>query len=144
MRDKHLGKSWLLMEDADHSCFLQPHDLAFRHCRRGRQAHRLPVQASFSAEFVRPQDGDDGFLALLRDNGDFDLAVLDIEHRIRRFTLREDRFALPIFGDAPTAIYGGEKYLRVEWNFFRFLCHGRCSASASGSEETIATCCGYI
>ena len=36
MRDEHLGKSWLLMEDADYRRFLQPHDLAFRHCCCGR------------------------------------------------------------------------------------------------------------
>jgi hypothetical protein len=36
-------------------------------------------------------------------------AVLDIEHRIRRTTLREDLLVRPIFGDAPPAVYGGEK-----------------------------------
>jgi hypothetical protein len=48
-------------------------------------------------------------------------------HRlIRRFTLREDFLVHSIVGDAPAAIDGGgEKYLGVEWNFFRFLCHGR-------------------
>ena len=35
-RDEHLGKGWLLMEDADHSRLLQPHDLAIRDCRCGR------------------------------------------------------------------------------------------------------------
>jgi hypothetical protein len=45
---------------------------------------------------------------------------LDIEHRIRRFTLREDLLVRSIFGDAPAAIYGGEKYFRVKWNFFLF------------------------
>jgi hypothetical protein len=42
----------------------------------------------------------------------------------------------PIFGDAAAAIYGGEKYLRVEWNFFRFLRHAPLrSASAPRSEQ---------
>src|SRR6476660_7400410 len=79
-------KAGSVMEDADHGRFLQPHDLALRHRRCGRQAHRLSVQASFSAEFVRSQYRDDGFLALLGDNGDFDFAFLNVEHRIRRST----------------------------------------------------------
>jgi hypothetical protein len=32
-----------------------------------------------------------------------------------------------IFGEAPAAIYGGEKYFRVKWNFFLFVCHDRCA-----------------
>jgi hypothetical protein len=58
---------------------------------------------------------------------DFDLAFLDIEDRIRRTALREDRFVLAIFGDAPAAIHGGEKYFRVKRDFFLFLCHERCA-----------------
>jgi hypothetical protein len=34
--ETNISEKWLLMEDADHSRFLQPHDLAFRHCRCGR------------------------------------------------------------------------------------------------------------
>jgi hypothetical protein len=70
--------------------------LAFRHCHGGRHAPRLPGQASFTAEFVRPQDCDDGFFALLGDNGDFDLALLDVENCIRRTALRKDRLVLSI------------------------------------------------
>ena len=34
--ETNISESGLLMEDADHSRLLQPHDLAFRHCRCGR------------------------------------------------------------------------------------------------------------
>ena len=54
MPDEHLGKRWLLVEDANYRHLLQPHDLAFRHCHGCRDAPRLPGQASFAAEFVRP------------------------------------------------------------------------------------------
>ena len=65
-----------------------PHDLgffhsyrhAFRHCGRCRQALRLSDEASLAQEFVRPQDGDDGFLPMLGDDGDFDFDFLDIEY----------------------------------------------------------------
>ena len=60
-------------------------------------------------------------LPLLGNNGDFDLAFLDVEHRIRRTALREDRFVLSILGDGSAAIHGGEKYLRVKRTFFAFF-----------------------
>src|ERR1700730_9228845 len=54
MPDEHLGKRWLLVEDANYGDLLQPHDLAFCHRHGCRDAPRLPGQASFAAEFVRP------------------------------------------------------------------------------------------
>ena len=41
MRDEHLGKRWLVVEDADHGPFLKPHNLAVRHGRGRRHAPRL-------------------------------------------------------------------------------------------------------
>src|SRR5207253_11373262 len=52
MRDEHLGKGRLLMENADDGPFLQPHDLAFGHCCGCGRAPRLSCQASLSAEFI--------------------------------------------------------------------------------------------
>jgi hypothetical protein len=73
----------------------------------------------------------------------FDLAFLDIEHRIRRITLRED-LVRSIFGDAPAAVRGGDKYLRVERNFFLFVCHGLCARQRSTHRKgPIATRCGH-
>ena len=67
--------------------FSSPHDLAFRHCRSCRYAPRLAGQATFAAELVRPQNCDDGFLPLLGNNGDLDLAFLDVEDGIRWIAL---------------------------------------------------------
>ena len=61
------------------TAFSSPHNLAFGHCRGGRHAARLAGQATFAAEFIWPQDCDDGFLPLLGNDGDFDLAVMDVK-----------------------------------------------------------------
>ena len=87
MRDEHFGKRWLVMEDADNGLLLQSHNLAFRHCRGGRHAPRLTGQATFAAEFIRPEDCDDGFLPLLGNDGDFDLAVTDVKDGIGQIAL---------------------------------------------------------
>jgi hypothetical protein len=64
-RDEHLGKTWLIMKDADHLRLLQPHDLAFRHRLGCRQPSRLARQTSFAKEFVRPYEGNNGLFAML-------------------------------------------------------------------------------
>jgi hypothetical protein len=45
---------------------------------------------SFANKFVWPQQCDDGFFALLGHDGDFDLALLDIENRIRVVALSKN------------------------------------------------------
>jgi hypothetical protein len=49
MRDEHLGKSRLLMEDAHDIRLLNLHDVAFGHGRCGSHAPRLARQAAFLA-----------------------------------------------------------------------------------------------
>ena len=82
------------MNDPLNFCLFHSHHLAFRHCRRGRQTLRLSDQASFADKFVLPQQGDDGFLSLLGYDGDFDLALLDIENRIGIVALSKNDFFL--------------------------------------------------
>jgi hypothetical protein len=65
---------------------------------------RLPGQTSLAEEFILPLECNDGLLALLRDYGIFDLALLDIENCIRRTALRKDYFVLSIFGDPSTVV----------------------------------------
>jgi hypothetical protein len=77
VRDEHFGKTWLVMEDADNSRLLQPHDLAFAHSRGCRHAPRLSGQASLSAKFVETQDRNNSFLPLLGNDGDLHLSCLD-------------------------------------------------------------------
>ena len=60
---------------------------AVRHGRDRRYTLRLPGKTSFAEEFVRSQDRDDGFFALLGNDGDLHLALLDIEDRIANLPL---------------------------------------------------------
>ena len=78
------------------------HRLAFRHCRRCRQTLRLSDQASFANKFVWPQERDDGFLALLGYDGDFDLALPDIENCIRIVALGKNDIFLRMRGNVAT------------------------------------------
>ena len=87
MGNEHPGERWLPMNHADNSRFFQPHDDGVRHRRDRRYALRLPGKTSFTEEIVRSKHCDDGFLALLRNDGDLHLAALDVEDRIRRVSL---------------------------------------------------------
>jgi hypothetical protein len=69
MGNKHLGERWFLMDHADNSRFFHLHDDGF-HDRRDRcYPLLLPGKTSFTEEVVRSQNCDDGFLALLRNDG---------------------------------------------------------------------------
>src|ERR1700730_13728556 len=114
MRDKHLGKRWLVVEDADNRPLLYPHNLASRHCRSCRYAPRLAGQATFAAELIRPQNCDDGFLPLLGNNGDLDLAFQDVEDGIGRIALPEHNLIVRIFGFGSSAVYTRKKHFGVE------------------------------
>jgi hypothetical protein len=59
-------------------------------------------------------DCDDRFLPLLGNNAYFDLAFLNVKHRIRRIPLREDLFILSIRRYGPTLVHGGEKRCDIE------------------------------
>jgi hypothetical protein len=94
MRDKHLRKCGLVTKDPLDFRLCHSHRLAFRQRRCCRQAFRLSDQASFANKFVWPQERDDGFLALFGYDGDFDLALPDIENRICIVALGKDEVFL--------------------------------------------------
>src|SRR6476660_8814752 len=144
MRDEHLGKRRFVMEDADNGPLLQPHDLAFRHCRSRPNSPRLAGQATFAAEFIRPEECDDGFLPLLGSDGDFDLAFLDVENGIRRVPLREDNPILAVPADAPSLADFSEKGFWIErrslFNRHRTTCSiGRRSCRLTFSRKAGST-----
>ena len=87
MGKEHLGERWFLMDHAENSGFFQPHDVGFRDGRGRCYPLLLSGQTSFYEEFVRTKDCNDGFLALLRNDGDLHLAVLEVEDRIRGVSL---------------------------------------------------------
>jgi hypothetical protein len=52
-----------------------------------RYTQRLAGKTSFTEEVVRSMNCNDRFLALLRNDGDLHLAVLEVEDRIGRVSL---------------------------------------------------------
>src|SRR5260370_26797932 len=94
MRDKQLEERRLVLKNPQDLGLLPSHSHAFRHCSSCRQTFRLSDQASLTEEFVRPQDCDNGFLALLGYDGDFDLALSNIHDRICIIALRKDDLSL--------------------------------------------------
>jgi hypothetical protein len=75
------------MKQANDPRLLQPRDRAFRHRAHGRDAPRLTGQAPLAAELVRSKNCDHRLFPLVGNNGDLDLALLDVEHGIRRIAL---------------------------------------------------------
>jgi hypothetical protein len=75
---------------------------------------RLAGQATLSEEIAGGQKCDDGFLALLGDNGPLGLATLNVENGIRRIALPEYNLILPIIGNAVAAVYFREKLFGIE------------------------------
>ena len=87
MGNEHLGERWLLMDHADNRRFFQAHDDGVHYRRDRRYPPRLPGKTSLTEKIVRSKHCDDGFLALLGNDGDLHLAALDVEDRIRRVSL---------------------------------------------------------
>jgi hypothetical protein len=55
-------------------------------------AYLLSGETPFPEKAALVQYRDDGFLALFRDDGELDFTLLDIEHGIRRVSLRKENF----------------------------------------------------
>jgi len=95
------------MQKPDYSLLLQPHDLACRHRGGCSQPQRFAGQRSLAAEFVRSPDCDDGFLAKLGNDGNFDLASVDVKNRIRWVSLRVDNLIFLIIRQGPSHVVLG-------------------------------------
>jgi hypothetical protein len=76
-----------------------------------------PVRHPSPQNSSDPRTATTAFLALLGDNGDFDLALLDIENCIRRTALREDRLVLLIFGDSSPDVFRVQENFGIERRF---------------------------
>ena len=55
----------------------------------------MAIQTSFAKKVTWSQDGNHRFLALLGNDGEFDLALLDVKNRVRDLSLRENNLILP-------------------------------------------------
>jgi hypothetical protein len=97
IRHEQFRKFWLIMNGGDHGGLLQASYHAFVHRPGCRDAQRMAIETSFAKEVASFQDCDDCFLALLGNDGEFDLALLDVKNRVRGLSLRKDNLILPIF-----------------------------------------------
>ena len=102
------------MEHAHDSRFLEPHDRAICHRPDGRDPPRLSGQAALTAELLRSKDCDDRLFPLPGNDSDFELALLDVEHRVRGIALLEDSLILAILGYGSALADLGEKGLGIE------------------------------
>jgi hypothetical protein len=83
----------------------------------------VTIQTSFAEKVTGFQDCDHCFFALLGNDGEFDLALLDIKNRVRDLSLRKNDLILPIFEYRFSLARLGEKFFGVERGF-TFLPHG--------------------
>jgi hypothetical protein len=58
----------------------------------------MAIQTSFAEKVTWSQDCNHRFLALLGNDGELDLALLDVKNRVRDLSLRKNNLILPIFG----------------------------------------------
>src|SRR6266478_7214904 len=80
-------------------------------------AQRMAIQTSFAKKVTWSQDCNDGFLALLGNDGELDLALLDVKNRVRDLSLRKNNLILPIFGYRFSVAHFGEKYFGIKRDF---------------------------
>jgi hypothetical protein len=76
----------------------------------------MAIQTSFAKKVTWSQDGNHRFLALLGNDGEFDLALLDVKNRVRDLSLRKNNLIVPIFGYRFSLAYLGENETTTRWN----------------------------
>ena len=80
-------------------------------------AQRMAIKTSFAKKLAGSQDCDDCFLALLGNDSEPDLALLDVENRVRDLSLRENNLILPIFRYRFSLAHAGEKQFGIKRGF---------------------------
>ena len=74
----------------------------------------MAIQASFAKKVARFENTYDCFLAPLGNDGELDLAFLDVKNRVRLATLRKNNLVLVILGYRFPIAHFGEKCFRLE------------------------------
>src|SRR5204863_6471540 len=108
------------MNGGDHGRLLQASNYAFIDRPRCCDAQRMAIQTSFAKKVTWSQDGNHRFLALLGNDGEFDLALLDVKNRVRDLSLRKNNLILPIFGYRFSLAHLGEKCFGIKRGFDSF------------------------
>src|SRR5712692_9693040 len=74
----------------------------------------MAIEASFAKKMTGSQNCNDRFLALLGNDGELDLALLDVKNRVRDLSLRKNNLILAIFGYRFSLTHLGKKYLWIK------------------------------
>src|ERR1700720_4223788 len=77
----------------------------------------MAIQTPFAKKMTGSQDCNDCFLALLGNDSELDLALLDVKNRVRDLSLRKNNFILSIFGYRFSFAHLGEKYFGIKRGF---------------------------
>src|SRR5437763_17212042 len=74
----------------------------------------MAIQTSFAKKVTWSQDCNHRFLALLGNDGELDLTLLDVKNRVRDLSLRKNNLILPIFGYRFSLAHLGEKIFGIK------------------------------
>jgi hypothetical protein len=85
------------MKGGDHGRLLQTSNHAFIDRPRCCDAQGMAIQTSFAKKLTWSQDCYHRFLALLGNDSELDLALLNVEDRVRDLSLRKNNLILPVF-----------------------------------------------
>jgi hypothetical protein len=88
----------------------------------------MAIQTRFAKKLTRSEDCNDRFLALLGNDGERDLSLLDVINRVRDLSLRKDNLILPVFGYRFSLAHRGEEPFGIEREL-SFAFHSRPSLS---------------
>jgi hypothetical protein len=117
MGHEELTERCLLVKHADHLGLAHSHHIALSHRLGGCQSQRLADQAALAEEIARPEDRDDGLLALLGGDADLYPALLNIVDGVGNRGLAIDDDVLGVARNAAPAIDGRKKLLGIEYRF---------------------------
>jgi len=83
----------------------------------------MAIQTSFAKKMTGSYDGNHRLLALLGNDGQLDVASLNVKDRVRRVSLGEDNLILPVLCHGLSLAHLGEKFFGIKRGF-DFLPHG--------------------
>ena len=84
------------MQGGNHCCFGDARNQALIDRRSRCDTQRMAIQTSFAKKVTRFQNTYDCFLAPLGNDGELDLALLNIKNRVRLAALRKNNLVLVI------------------------------------------------
>src|SRR5271163_275506 len=118
------------MQSSNHFCFGDACNQGLFDCRSRCDTQRMAIQTSFAEKVTRFQNSYDCFLAPLGNDGELDLALLDVKNRVRLATLRKNNLVFLILGYGFPIAHFGEKCFRLECGLPTLL-----HESSSSSDE---------